>query len=74
MTIKKLVVDFVTVFAVTLIVCVFVTLLLNLIVYGTDTINWETSFRSASLFAIVFSWIGARRCKESSCRAQRGDH
>ena len=71
---KRFLVHFTTVFAVTLIVCVFVTLLLNLIVYGTDTIDWPTSFRSAILFAIVFSWIEARRCKESSCRAQRGDH
>jgi len=72
--IKRFLVHFTTVFAVTLIVCVLVTLLLNLIVYGTDTIDWPTSFRSAILFAIVFSWIGARRCNESSCRAQRGDH
>ena len=72
--IKRFLVHFTTVFAVAVVVCVFVTLLLNLIVYGTDTINWETSFRSAILFAIVFSWIGARRCNESSCRAQRGDH
>ena len=72
--IKTLLVHVATVFAVTLILSVLVTLLLNLIVYGTDTIDWPTSFRSAILFAIVFSWIGARRCKESSCRAQRGDH
>ena len=53
--IKRFLIHFATVFAVTLIVCVLVTLLLNLIVYGTDTIDWPTSFRSAILFATVFS-------------------
>ncbi len=51
MNIKKLVVDFVTVFAVSLIVSVIVTLLWNLIVHGTSTIDWETSFRFAPSFS-----------------------
>jgi hypothetical protein len=72
--IKTLLVHVATVFAVTLILSVLVTLLLNLIVHGTDTIDWETSFRFAILFAIIFPWIEARRCKESSSRAPRGDH
>jgi hypothetical protein len=53
MNIKKLLVDFVTVFAVTLIVSVIVTLLWNLIVDGASTIDWETSFRFAILFGII---------------------
>jgi len=61
MTIKKLVVDFVTVFAVTLIVCVIVTLLGNLIVHGASNIGWETSFRFAILFGIIVPWIETRR-------------
>ena len=64
--IKRFLIHFATVFAVTLIVCVLVTLLLNLIVYGTDTIDWPTSFRSAMLFAIVFSWIEARTARRES--------
>jgi hypothetical protein len=63
MNIKELLVDFVTVFAVSLIVSVIVTLLLNLIVHGASTIDWETSFRSAILFGIIFSWIETRRSK-----------
>jgi hypothetical protein len=64
MNIKKLLVDFVTVFAVSLIVSVIVTLLWNLIVHGASTIDWEASFRFAILFGIIFSWIETRRGKE----------
>ena len=64
MNIKKLLVDFVTVFAVSLIVSVVVTLLWNLIVHGAGTIDWETSFRFAILLGIIFSWIETRRRKE----------
>ena len=63
MTIKKLVVDFVTVFAVTLIVCVIVTLLGNLIVHGASSIDWETSFRFAILFGVILPWIETRGSK-----------
>jgi len=64
MNIKKLVGDFVTVFAVSLIISVIVTLLWNLIVHGTSTIDWETSFRFAILFGILLPWMEARRSKE----------
>ena len=64
MNIKKLLVDFVTVFAVSLIVSVIVTFLMNLIVHGAGIVDWETSFRSAILFGIIFTWIGTRRRKE----------
>ena len=64
MNIKRFLVDFVTVFAVTLIICVIVTLLWNLIVHGASTIDWETSFRFAILFGIIFPWMGTRRTKE----------
>ena len=64
MNIKKLLVDFVTVFAVTLIVSVIVTLLWNLIVDGASTIDWETSFRFAILFGIIVPWLETRRSNE----------
>ncbi len=64
MNIKRFLVDFVTVFAVTLIVCVIVTLLWNLIVHGASTIDWETSFLFAILFGIILPWIETRRSKE----------
>jgi hypothetical protein len=64
MNIKKLLVDFVTVFAVSLILSVIVTLLWNLIVHGASTIDWETSFRFAILFGILMPWMEMRRSKE----------
>ena len=68
MNIKKLLVDFVTVFAVSLIVYVIVTLLWNLIVHGASTIDREESFRFAILFGIILSWIETRKSKEK-CNA-----
>lgn len=64
MNIKTLLVNGLTVFAVTLIVTAIVTLLWSLIVHGASTIDWETSFRSAVLFGIIFPWIETRRSKE----------
>ena len=72
MNIKKLLVDFVTVFAVSLIVSVIVTLLWNLIVHGTSTIDWETSFRFAILFGIILPWIETRRSKPTPLEPERG--
>ena len=63
MNIKRLLVDVVTVFAVTLIVSAIVTLLWNLIVHGASTIDWEASFRFAAVFGIIFSLIETRRRK-----------
>ena len=64
MNIKNLLVDFVTVFAVSLIISVVVTLLWNLIVHRASTIDWETSFRFAILFGIILPWIETRRSKQ----------
>jgi hypothetical protein len=51
MDIKKLLLDFVTVFTVTLIVSVIATLLWSLAIHGAGTVDWETSFLFALLFA-----------------------
>jgi hypothetical protein len=59
--IRRLLVDSVTVFAVTLIVSVIVTLLWNLVVHGASTVDWETSFRFAILFGIILPWLETRR-------------
>jgi len=64
MNIKNVLVDALTVFSVTLIVTVIVTLLWNLIVHRTSTIDWETSFRFATLLGIILPWIETRRRKE----------
>jgi hypothetical protein len=65
MNFKKLLVDFVTVFAVTLIVSLAVTLLWSIIVHGASTIDWETSFRFAILFGIILPWMETRRLSGS---------
>lgn len=61
MNIKKLLIDFVTVSAVTFIVSAIVNLLWSLIVHGASTIDWEASFRFAILFGIILAWLGTRR-------------
>ena len=61
MNIKRVLVDCLTVFAVTLIVAVIVTFLWNIVVHGTSTIDWETSIRFAILFGIILPWIETRR-------------
>ncbi len=64
MNIKKLVVEFGTVFAVTLVTVALVTFLWNLIGHGESTVDWETSFRFAILFGIILTWAKSRETKE----------
>ena len=71
MDIKKLLLGFITVFAVTLSVSAIVTLLGNFIVHGASTVDWEASFGFATLFGIILSWLGTRRSEcGKDCRAQ----
>jgi hypothetical protein len=53
MNIKRFLIDSVTVFAVTLVGSVFVSLLWDLIAHGGSTLDWETSFRFATIFGII---------------------
>jgi hypothetical protein len=64
MNIKKLAVEFVTVFAVALVTIVVVTFLWNVIGHGESTVDWETSFRFAILFGIILTWAKSRESKE----------
>jgi hypothetical protein len=64
MNIKKLVVEFVTVFAVALVTTAIVTFLWNIIGHGASTIDWETSFRFAIIFGIILTWAKSREIKE----------
>ena len=64
MNLKKLAVEFATVFAVALVTTAIVTFLWNLIGHGESTIDWETSFRFAILFGIIFTWAKSREIKE----------
>ena len=66
MNIKKLVVEFGTVFAVALVITAIVTLLWNIIGHGESTIDWETSFRFALIFGILLTWVKSREIKEKS--------
>ncbi len=63
MNLKKLLVEVFTVFSVSLVVMIVVTLLWNLIVHQASTIDWETSFRFAIAFGIIFPWMETRRSK-----------
>ena len=64
MNIKKLVVEFGTVFAVALVTTALVTFLWNLIGHGGSAIDWETSFRFAIIFGIILTWVKSREIKE----------
>ncbi len=64
MNIKKLVVEFITVFAVTLVTVALVTFLWNLIGHGQSIIDWETSFRFAIIFGILLTWVKSRENKD----------
>jgi hypothetical protein len=61
MNLTRKLAGFVKVFAVTLIVAGIVTLLGNLIVHGTPTINWGMSFGWAILLGILVPWIDNKR-------------
>jgi hypothetical protein len=64
MNIKKLVIEFGTVFAVVLVISVTVTLLWNIIIHGAWTIDWETSVRFAIIFGIILTWVKSREATE----------
>jgi hypothetical protein len=64
MNIKKLVVEFVTVFSVALVITAIVTFLWNIIGHGASVIDWETSFRFAVIFGVILTWAKSRESNE----------
>ncbi len=64
MKVGRSLVHAVTVFTVSLVVSVIVSVLWNLFVHKTRAIDWETSFRFAILLGIIVPWIGSRRRNE----------
>lgn len=64
MNIKKFLVSFAIMFALTLVVSALVSFLWNLIFHGDSTVEWETSFRFAIILGIVLSWIMSREDKK----------
>ncbi len=69
MSIKKLVVGFVTVFAGALVTAAIVTLLWNIISHGASAVDWETSFRFAIIFAVILTWVKSRETEEKRSRS-----
>jgi hypothetical protein len=61
MDFKKIVIEFIIVFAITLLVCIGVTFFLSLVFHGVGIIDWETSFRFAILFGIILPIIDSRK-------------
>ena len=65
MTIKKLFVEFVTIFMLSLVATAVVTFLWNIIGHGTNAVDWELSFRFALILGIVLTWAKSRDIKET---------
>lgn len=61
---KKLVVEFATVFAVTLVTVALVTFLWNFIGHSQSAVDWETSFRFATIFGVVLTWVKSRETQK----------
>ena len=66
MHIRRLAVEFATVFAVALVAGALVTLLWNLIGHRASIVDWETSFRLALMLGIVLTWPKSREIKGRS--------
>ena len=67
MDFKKIIARFILAFAVSLLVCMGVTILWSLVFHGAAIIDWETSFRYATLLGIILTIIGsAKRMKSEN--------
>ena len=71
MNLKKLLIGFVTMFALTLVVSVIVNFLWNFVFHGTATVDWETSFRLAIILGIIFGI--ALPWREERERTEKGE-
>ena len=65
MDFKKFAIEFIIVFAITLLVCIGVTFLWSLFFHRVGIVDWETSFRFAILFGIIFPIIDTRKRMKS---------
>lgn len=61
MDFKKMIIGFITVFAITLLISIGVTFLWSLIFHGVAIIDWETSFRFAIILGIILPIIDSRK-------------
>ncbi len=60
MNVKRLSVEFVTVFAVALVTTAMVTLLWNIVGHGAGVIDWETALCFALIFGVILTWVKSR--------------
>lgn len=60
MNVKRLSIEFVTVFAVALVTTAMVTLLWNIVGHGAGVIDWETSLCFALIFGVILTWVKSR--------------
>ena len=65
MNFKKIAIEFIIVFAITLLVCVGVTFFWSLVFHGVGIVDWETSFRFATLLGIIIPIIDSRKRMKS---------
>ena len=63
MELRKLLIGFLTFFSITLIVTVIVTYIWSLLFHETASIDWETSFRLAIIFGIIFPLTEVKKKK-----------
>lgn len=61
MNIRKHLKGFVTVFTVTLVVAITVTLLWNLVFHGSASVDWATAFRFAIIFGVILPWVQSEK-------------
>jgi hypothetical protein len=57
MDLKKIIIMFVPAFAIAFVICIGVTLLWSLVFHGDTIVDWETSFRFATVFGIILPVI-----------------
>lgn len=65
MNLKKMIIGFITVFAITLLASMGVTFLWSLVFHGVAIIDWETSFRFAIILGIILPFIDSRKKMKS---------
>jgi len=61
MDLKKTIVGFIRIFAISLLVSLAVTFLWNLIFHGVAEVDWETSFRFAILLGIILPIANSKK-------------
>ena len=60
MKLRRWLVETLLVFSVTLLVSLVVSVTWSLVVHGTRTLDWETSFRFAIVLGLLVPWITSR--------------